>query len=76
MQLKDLTIGSKARILAIRQATPEYRRRLIMLGVTPGAQIEVIRLAPLGDPIEIRVRNSLISIRKQEADLLELAAID
>ena len=76
MLLKDLSVGSKAKVISFRQTSPEYRRHLVMLGVTPGAQLEVIRIAPLGDPIEIRVRGSHVSIRKHEADLLELTTID
>lgn len=75
MLLNELPIGSKAKIEAFRQSSPEYRRRLMMLGATPGAQLEVVRIAPLGDPIEIRVRGSLISVRKDEIEMLELSPI-
>ena len=51
----------------------EYRRRLLMLGATPGTSFEVVRIAPLGDPIEIRVRGSFISVRKDEAAIMEVA---
>ena len=54
---------------------PEYRRRLVMLGATPGATFEVIRVAPLGDPIELRVRGSAISVRRDEAEILEIEPI-
>ena len=67
MLLNELPIGSKAKIEAFRQSSPEYRRRLMMLGATPGA--------PLGDPIEIRVRGGLISVRKDEIEMLELSPI-
>ena len=50
----------------------EYRRRLLMLGATPGTPFEVVRIAPLGDPIEIRVRGSFISVRKDEAAIMEV----
>lgn len=75
MLLKDLKVGNKAKIVAFRESSPEYRRRLVMLGATPGAELEIIRIAPLGDPIEIRVRGSLISVRKHEADMLELSQL-
>ena len=72
MQLKDMAIGAKGRVKAMTTSTPEYRRRLLMLGVTPGCTIEVVRIAPLGDPIEIRVRGSFISVRKDEAAIMEV----
>ena len=48
MQLKDMAIGSKGRVKSMNTSTPEYRRRLLMLGVTPGSTLEVIRVAPTG----------------------------
>ena len=75
MQLKDMPIGSKGRIKGMKSGQPEYRRRLVMLGVTPGATFEVIRVAPLGDPIELRVRGSAISVRRNEAEILEIEPI-
>ena len=52
MQLKDMAIGAKGRVKSMTTSTPEYRRRLLMLGVTPGSALEVVRVAPLGDPNE------------------------
>ncbi|MDG1892646.1 MAG: FeoA family protein [Verrucomicrobiota bacterium] len=48
------------------------KMRLMELGLLPGTLIRLIRRAPMGDPIEIEVRGSLISLRKQEADLIEV----
>lgn len=75
MQLKDMAIGSNGRVKSMNTSTPEYRRRLLMLGVTPGNTLEVIRVAPLGDPIEIRIRGCLITVRKDEAEILEIEPI-
>lgn len=46
--------------------------RIEEMGVTPGEAVEVIRYAPLGDPIEIKVRGYLLSLRKQEADRIKV----
>lgn len=75
MQLKDMAIGSKGRVKSMNTSTPEYRRRLLMLGVTPGSTLEVIRVAPLGDPIELRIRGCLITVRKDEAEILDIEPI-
>ena len=45
---------------------------LFRSGLTPKTEIEIIRKAPLGDPIEIKVRNYMLSLRKDEFDILEL----
>jgi ferrous iron transport protein A len=46
------------------------------MGLTPGTEFTVIRVAPLGDPVEIRVRGFHLSLRKQEADTLIVEEID
>ena len=46
--------------------------RIEEMGVTPGEPVEVIRYAPLGDPIEIKIRGYLLSLRKKEADLIKV----
>jgi ferrous iron transport protein A len=46
--------------------------RLEEMGVTPGETVEIIRYAPLGDPIEIRIRGYLLAMRKEEADLIQI----
>ena len=75
MQLKDMHIGSKGRNKEMKNTLPEYRRRLVMLGATPGTTFEVIRVAPLGDPLELRVRGSSISVRRDEAEIQEIEPI-
>ncbi|MBQ8829775.1 MAG: ferrous iron transport protein A [Burkholderiaceae bacterium] len=75
MLLKDLTPGSKGRVVSFNAGLPEYRRRLLALGVLPGTQFDVTRIAPLGDPIEIKVRGSYISVRKEEIKILNVEKI-
>ena len=50
-----------------------FRRRLMELGFVPGAEIELVNVAPLGDPLEVLVRGSRMSIRRAEAAVLEVA---
>lgn len=49
------------------------RRRLLELGLTPGAQISVVGVSPLGDPLELSVRGARISVRKKEALGIEVS---
>lgn len=71
-QLKDLLPGESAIIKGYENASPAYRQRLISMGLTPHTQIRVVRRAPLGDPIEIEVRGSLLSLRQFEASCIQL----
>ena len=54
---------------------PERRARLLEMGLTTGAQIQLIRFAPLGDPVEIEVRGYRLSLRKREAAGIRVACI-
>ncbi len=75
MQLKDLKVGSKARIIALTAGEKTYRHRLIAMGLLPGTELTVLRMAPLGDPVEICVRGFALSLRKQEASILKLEEV-
>jgi ferrous iron transport protein A len=68
--LNELSVGERARIVAFGRASPSYRRKLLALGLTPGAELSVSRVAPLGDPMQIRVRGFALSLRKAEAAAL------
>ena len=49
-----------------------FRRRLMELGLVPGTRVSITRVAPLGDPLELRVRNYALSIRRAEALAIEI----
>ena len=51
------------------------RRRLFDMGVTPGAKITLKKKAPLGDPLEVRIREYELTLRKTEAELIELEIV-
>ena len=64
--LSDLPVGQGGRITALTGAA-DIRQRLREMGLTAGAQVDVVRRAPLGDPLDIRVRGYHLSIRLAEA---------
>ena len=64
--LNDLLPGEKARIIKVL-AKGTVRRKLMDMGMVPGSEIEVVRTAPLGDPIEFRIKGYNPSMRRQEA---------
>ncbi|MFC1490456.1 ferrous iron transport protein A [Candidatus Latescibacterota bacterium] len=69
--IKDLAPGMTGVISDIK--TPAgIKRRLMDMGIIIGAKVEMIRSAPLGDPVEIKVHNTLIALRKSEAGLIFL----
>ncbi|MBI5507033.1 MAG: ferrous iron transport protein A [Deltaproteobacteria bacterium] len=73
--LSNLPLRSRAKILAVG-GSPAFRRRLMELGLVPGTPIEVSRIAPLGDPIQLVVRGCRLSIRRKEAAELTVFSED
>jgi ferrous iron transport protein A len=65
--LSDMVRGDRAKLIDFGNTSPEYRRRLLSLGLTRGAEIKVIRVAPLGCPVQIEVRGTSLTLRKEEA---------
>jgi Fe2+ transport system protein FeoA len=64
--LSELTVGQGGKIAAL-DLPPEPKQRLLEMGLTVGAHVEVVRFAPLGDPVDLKVRGYHLSIRKHEA---------
>jgi len=64
--LDTLRKDHRARILEINKELP-LRQRLMEMGLTPGTSVEVVRVAPLGDPIEVMFRGFRLSLRKHDA---------
>jgi ferrous iron transport protein A len=69
--LKDVKTGRRAQIRC-HHATGAIRQRLLDLGFVPRAEIEVVRRAPLGDPIECSVADNKVTLRNSEAALIEV----
>ena len=68
MTLNILQPGEQAVIQRISGATPQVRQRLLELGMTKGTSVELIRVAPMGDPIEIKIKGYRLSLRRIEAE--------
>ncbi|MGF7143096.1 ferrous iron transport protein A [Anaerotaenia torta] len=66
MTLNDLKPGQQGIVTSIGEKGP-VRKRIMDMGVTPGAAVKVIKVAPLGDPIEVNIRGYELSLRKSEA---------
>ncbi len=68
--------GQRARITGFTSVQTNFRRKLLALGLMPGAEVEIRRTAPLGDPIQIQLRGSSVSLRRSEASIIEAEAIE
>ena len=68
--LKQMTVGDTGRVVGFDKGGKAYRKKLLSMGLTPGVEFTVTRLAPMGDPVEIQVRGFNLSLRKDEAAAL------
>lgn len=71
--LSDLQLGDKAKVLSIEINSPADRQKLFACGLVPGAEISVVRIAPLGDPMQVRLEGDvLLSVRKSDASYVKV----
>jgi len=75
MQIAELEQGDRVRLVDFGSTNIQYRRRLLSLGVTRGVEFTVIRKAPLGCPVQIEVRGTSLTLRKEEASQLILERV-
>ena len=69
--LKNVKVGGRARIVKL-YGEGAVRRRIMDMGLTKGVEVYVRKVAPLGDPIEINVRGYELSLRKSDAEMIEI----
>ena len=74
MTLKDVKVGHRAKVIKVG-GEGAIRRRIMDMGITKGVEIYVRKVAPLGDPMELFVRGYELSLRKADADMIEVEAI-
>jgi len=70
--LGQLALNQKAVVSGVDSKSPEVQCRLLTLGLYPGVHIEVLRRAPMGDPLQVRSGTTLLSIRQHEAEGIEV----
>ena len=69
--LKDVAVGEKATVVKLH-GEGAVRRRILDMGLTPGVEVLVRKVAPLGDPMELSVRGYELSVRKADARQIEV----
>ena len=71
MTLGDAKVGSTVVVTKI-EGDSAYKRRIMDMGITKGSELYIRKVAPLGDPVEITVRGYELSIRKADAEIIEV----
>lgn len=69
--LKEAKIGETVKVVKLR-GEGAIKRRIMDMGITKGVDVYVRKVAPLGDPIEVTVRNYELSLRKADAEMIEV----
>lgn len=69
--LREVKVGQSARVVKLH-GMGAVKRRIMDMGITKGAEITVRKVAPLGDPVEITVRGYELSLRKADAEMIEV----
>ena len=69
--LKDAKVGETVKVSRLNGTGPT-KRRIMDMGITKGTPIFIRKVAPLGDPIEIKIRGYELSIRKEDAEIIEI----
>ncbi len=70
--LKEAKIGSTVKVVKLH-GEGAVKRRIMDMGVTKGVEVYIRKVAPLGDPVEVTVRGYELSIRKADAEMIEIA---
>ena len=69
--LKDVAVGKTVKVVKLTGTGP-VKRRIMDMGITKGVEIFVRKVAPLGDPVEVTVRGYELSLRKVDAEMIEV----
>ena len=71
MTLRDVQVGQSAKVTKIT-GEGAVKRRIMDMGITKGVEVYVRKIAPLGDPVEVTVRGYELSVRKADAEMIEV----
>lgn len=74
--LSDLRRGQRCVVLDFHNDNPQLRRRLLDMGITKGVEIEIKKIAPLGDPIDIKLRGYELCLRRNDMKGIDIKVIE
>ena len=75
MKLGELKVGEKAKVLKLNIADRQIKRHLLDMGITRGVNVKIKKIAPMGDPIDIELRDYELCIRKADLAQIEVEVI-
>ncbi len=70
--LSDLKVGQKAKIVSLKEKNKEIKRHLLDMGLTKGTELSIKKIAPMGDPIDIKIRDYELCIAKKNLEKIEV----
>lgn len=73
--LSELQVGQKARVLRLKENNKVLRRHLLDMGVTRGVEVTIKKIAPMGDPIDISLRDYELCVRRDELNKIEVELV-
>ena len=73
--LSDLKVGQTAKVLSLNEKNKAIRRHLLDMGVTRGVKISIKKIAPMGDPIDISLRDYELCLRKEDLRKIEVEVV-
>lgn len=74
--LSDLKIGQKAKVIKLNEPNKAIRRHLLDMGITKGVEITIKKIAPMGEPIDIKLRDYELCLRKADLKQIEVEVIE
>ena len=74
-KFSDLKKGDRAEIVGYNAGDSQYKSKLLSMGLVRGVVLQVLQVAPLGDPVEVAVLSYRLSLRKEEANVLKLKRV-
>ena len=73
--LADFSVGMTGKITGFGKGKREYRKKLLAMGLIKGTEFTVNRVAPMGDPVEIKIKGYNLSLRKDEATIIAVEGV-
>ena len=74
-ELSELEVGQKAKVLKLNEENKAIRRHLLDMGITRGVEITIKKVAPMGDPVDIELRDYELCLRKEDLSKIEVEVI-
>lgn len=76
MNITEINVGQTVKVTGYKKSDKAYRHKLLTMGLIKGVEFTLARKAPMGDPVEIKLRGFNLTLRKAEAESMELELIN